>query len=289
MFITEIVLKNIRSFTNEVKIDLNHNKKNIEQDLKEKKLFLRKNDVVYTPIVAIGGANAKGKTSTLESIFFVFDYFNYSTDDINLVINIFKSLGFSNLFLDSKFTNIISDYSKNTLINYFLKLPFDNDIEFFVKEIKKWLYDKGLKQTSKVLIKKILENFYDTKKNVLREKWKSLKSHLECSSYIEIKMYDESLGFFRIKISDFYLNKNLSDIDISIFSESRKNKINLEKILEKLFKYSNNLNFYSSDFDYFVTSDFKIFDTLNYLLKMIGKETTLKLIQLCDDSIKDII
>ncbi|MDE5775168.1 MAG: hypothetical protein K2H51_02475, partial [Malacoplasma sp.] len=96
MFITEIVLKHIRSFTNEVKIDLNHNKKNIEQDLKEKKLFLRKNDVVYTPIVAIGGANAKGKTSTLESIFFVFDYFNYSTDDINLVINNFKSLGFSN-------------------------------------------------------------------------------------------------------------------------------------------------------------------------------------------------
>ncbi|MDE5545436.1 MAG: AAA family ATPase, partial [Malacoplasma sp.] len=142
MFITEIVLKNIRSFTNEVKIDLNHNKKNIEQDLKEKKLFLRKNDVVYTPIVAIGGANAKGKTSTLEAISFIFDYFNYSTDDINLVINILKSLGFSNLFLDSKFTNIISDYSKNTLINYFLKLPFDNDIEFFVKEIKKWLYDK---------------------------------------------------------------------------------------------------------------------------------------------------
>ncbi|MDE5949636.1 MAG: AAA family ATPase, partial [Malacoplasma sp.] len=98
MFITEIFLKNIRSFTNEVRIDLNHNKKNIEEDLKEKKLFLRNNDVVYTPIVAIGGANAKGKTSTLEAIYCVLNYFNCSVNDINLLASGFNSLGFWDVF-----------------------------------------------------------------------------------------------------------------------------------------------------------------------------------------------
>ncbi|MDE6428947.1 MAG: AAA family ATPase, partial [Malacoplasma sp.] len=137
MFITEIVLKNIRSFTNEVKIDLNHNKKNIEQDLKEKKLFLRKNDVVYTPIVAIGGANAKGKTSTLEAISFIFDYINFSVNDINLLTKEIQNSGIWDAFnnIDVEFINIISDYLKNSFKNTFFKLLHYKDINFFVDKL----------------------------------------------------------------------------------------------------------------------------------------------------------
>lgn len=77
MFVTKIEIENFKCFKEKVSFDLEPNENQINLDI-DKGYFIRRNpkDVIFSPIAAIGGANAKGKTSIFEAIIIFVRYFN---------------------------------------------------------------------------------------------------------------------------------------------------------------------------------------------------------------------
>ncbi len=77
MFITKVEIENFKCFKEKAAFDLEPNENQIILDI-DKGYFVRKQpeDLIFSPIAAIGGANAKGKTTLLESIAFFSGYFN---------------------------------------------------------------------------------------------------------------------------------------------------------------------------------------------------------------------
>lgn len=301
MFITKITFNNIRSFTNKVTIDLNHNRKNIDVELNESKLFKR-NKIVYTPIISIGGPNAAGKSSTLEAIYIIFDIFNillfykiFNPQITGLVQRIFFEIFVK---IDEDFENIINNSLKNSIKRNFFGFKNHNKDQDCIKKFSNWFQKNDYKNISETSIKTFINEIFNLKKNFhIQSKWNTIKSYPECSSLVKFEIYDEDVGFFELIANDIYADGKTSDVSLKIeFKDKNKRHSTdknyfclLNKTLDKLFEYGENIFVYGLVHEYQSVYELnRIFNTLNFLINNVGKEKTLRLIRICDESVEDI-
>ena len=130
MFITKVEIENLKCFKERVSFDLDPNGNQIDLDI-QKGYFIRRSpdELIFSPLASIGGANAKGKTTLLESIAFFCNYFNQS---------IFGEF-LANIFFEKKihpdkiplYNSIIFNNDKNVVL--------DSSDKILISEIKELL------------------------------------------------------------------------------------------------------------------------------------------------------
>lgn len=141
-----------------------------------------------------------------------------------------------------------------------------------------------------------MNEIFEFKKEIFQNIWSSLKSYSECSSLVEFEFYDKDVGFFELIISDMYIDGKVSEISLKIEFKDKKDKYYksnnffeiLDKVLEKLFDYGKNIFIYGLVHEYQANILNRVFSNLEFLIKNLGKEKTLRLIKICDNSITDI-
>lgn len=305
MFLTKISFNNIRSFINKVEINLKHNSKNIAEELKEGKL-LKKNGLVYTPIVSIGGPNSSGKTSTLESIFFALNFFNVSHYNANLgfeIDRLVKKIFLAGLPQDfNDFATMVKDFLMNSIKKHFFDLSVANDFDYYVKLFSKWFEERVYANVNDNNVSSFLSQIFEYRIKFFQNEWVSLKTYVGSSSFIKLEINDEKFGLFQLSAYDLFVDGKPSgkspNVSLNIEFIDKKNTNfkktenffkSLDEILNRLFIYAENIHIYDFFSEHFeISNEYHIPQILSNLIHNIGKNKTLRLLKLCDSTITGI-
>lgn len=291
MFIKKIEIENIKAFDNKVTIDLNHTRNDISSELDDQ--FIKEvDDQFLVPIVSIGGTNASGKTSIIVAVKFLLDYLNVYVDldkHLNQIFLILKNNGISNF--DDQVIKRISLYLKEKSKETFTNLSCDDNkiIELATDLFIDSKSNKFLSSDSAIKILNEIHNWiYNYKVNVWTNDFKRFKNK---ASSIAVTLYDKNYGEFTVLIHDFVIDKKVHDISIVI--SSTINKLHLDNLFEDYLKYIKSNFFYTNELEKESLNSSDSIDgfqmSLVNLYKTYGEKLALKILNICDDSIKNII
>jgi len=258
MILTKIKIKNYKSIKN-LELDLRSNNNGSKDEILLGTFKSVNNDKFIVPgYISLFGRNAIGKTSILEAISFVFDSLNGTL---------------SNLAANQVLESYMGKKLSQNLLSLPNNLPNNNEIDEIRESIKKQKGEYFYKYMS--ILTAIRKNTYNHCAASLKE-----------PIITELTFWDEKS---KKEVGILYKHeKDIATIDYLNMDEKDKNNFNgyMRNIISvKRTYYSNfgNFTFLYPDTD----NDF-IF-ALQNLVGRIGKERTVKLLQLADKTITDII
>ena len=298
MFITRIEITNIKAFKDKVVLDLNHNRSGIEKDIKLGRIK-EIDSTLFTPIISIVGANAKGKTTIIEAL-----------------NNFFLMSSFSPIFLpsDHEFLEILNKYYKpiplidnsllDSIFSVFTKYQTTGQAVINDDEINNIYEFIKIDDDTATLDKtySFINDIYLLMVNKKIQKWNSLKRVKDEQSSIKVSFHDIQLGDFSVLLSDINTNQIW---DFSFFDENNnlivdiKNHLNkFKEYRDKVYCFNNkNVPWQIRTFDHILIDDDKYKSDLSKnpnfslveLANSLGKELTLNIIKLTDSKIREII
>lgn len=294
MFIKKISIENAFGILNQITLDLKQNKGNVKTDILSG-YFVEKNNEIFSPLVAIAGRNASGKTSILRSLRHILSFFSEQPAFFNSFrfIRHLRNIDESDAFFRVGKINTSSMYKLflNERFEKFFKIK-----NFFDEEIlKQELLSRGTQNDKNAELEKLLDD--KTINNILNDifdeklkKFEKIKNVVDIPTKIEIFFYDDQYGDFSLVYSDFILDNNIYNFDYKILTKNTKN---IQNILKKIIEYSNSffysgiINSLTNDED-FNSRRSKEIETFKNLSLTFNKKDIIKIINVCDESIVDI-
>ena len=290
MFITKIQISNIKAFKQNVEFDLNHNPSKIEKEINQGN-FKFVNDQLFTPIISIIAANAKGKTTTIQTIHDFFTYLKPEADWMNLSLQIDDLI--HKYFPLS--TNSINNEIHNVLINSLPRQIYSLRPQFSKTEANE-LFLKLSKQTSNIDSDKFYEFLNEFSFVIFQsklKKWLKNKHEKNEDSYIKLYFYDSNLGRFSVELKD-----NVKENTWGYYFYDSKDSLlsQYSKYMDELLKLSNNITYFNSEYNSQTTLDFNNplvnMKHANFILMSlvneIGETKLNETLRMIDNNIKEV-
>lgn len=295
MFIKKITIENAFGFPEKIILDFKQNKKNLASDFASG-FFLERDSEIISPLVAIAGRNASGKTSLLKSINHVLSFFSENS------ISISNNVEFRKYFNNSDKINdlfYLGKIDSSSIYKLFLNKSFEKffDVKDFFNQ-KKVINDLLINSSNSndgknnnLIDNKIIDNISNEIFNEKLKLFKSIKNKEDTPTKIEIHFYDKECGLFSLLYSDFILDNNIVNFDFKLLSD---NKTDISIILKKLVEYSNSyfyaqsqselLSFGNTNINW-INNGREIFKKLSLTF---NEKDIIKIINICDETIVDI-
>ncbi len=253
MFIKEVRIKNFRAFSNEVQLNLKPNTNGIEEDLEAKHFKELDNSEYLCTLASIGSANAKGKSSLLNSIRDFFHFFSLlnsnkvkMSDQENKEISIFKPLNPLSKKTSGKineiYLNILSSLDSENL------KPINSLIDFQEKAMKIFVEEEKMsEQLAFSYVNSFTQNIINTIntfiKNIIHD-WKIYKNNISKQSLLSILFYDETTkSDVTVSIFD---NKDGDQEYLSYSIECEKQEFDKNAFIQRLLCYGKSICHISS-------------------------------------------
>ncbi len=219
MFLEKIKIKNFKSFSDEVVLDLNCNSRVSEEDVNLNK-FYKNGDIVLPRVVSITGANSIGKTSILDaidSLRLLLQPLNIEFFDFEKCSNHDKERFMKNIFMMNLFQKVNNQLEDPITINNFNIYNYDtlySKVKDAVESDANINFDISSNELKDLII--LLGNS-------AKERWHTYKHYKNIETIIEYYFYDDKLNEeAQLLVSD---KNDVFNIDIKCKSEEMKNKV----------------------------------------------------------------
>lgn len=290
MFIKKIEIENVLIFENKTTLDLKQNTKNLEQDFVSGFFKKNNNKSIMSPLVAIAGRNASGKSTLLELISQVLLYFSSHDYTSSLVNNLFNNLAFKQEFVQtiSMFNRIDFDSIYKIFLNRRLESIFGIKEYYKVNSNDIFLYFPMFLKNDESE-KKIINKLIDGLEKKYNDIFYSLKSTKDINSSIVITFDSDKYGEFTVSYFDILSGRNdFTGYNINI--ELKNKKSNIDNFLKDFISYCNNFVYLNLFSDSLSTTNENVLNiAFTKLLSIYNKEDVISIINICDNSIDNFV
>lgn len=290
MYIKKIEIENILCFYKKIELDLKQNIKNLEHDFVAGFFVKKNNNQIFSPLTAIAGRNASGKTTFIETVYRMFQFFSLNEQTILFMNDVYKEITkekeISKYVSNLKNIDLISIYKLYLNNQIYLMLGIKDYFEIKRNKIFSYFYVDNIDvESEKYIIDKLIEGiekkYYDM--------FYSLKHKKDINSSISIQFYSNQYG----EISFSYFDQlNGDKFSTFFFRLDIKNKesIDLKKLINDFLNYCSNvvhLNFWTDSL--FIKNNNLLNLAFTKLLSTYKKEDVINIINIADKSICDFV